>query len=42
MLGEEMNGYMTLSYMDLIAPLVTYCQKLEERINKLESEDSNE
>lgn len=42
MIGEEMNGYMTLSYMDLIAPIVTYCQKLEERINKLESEKTNE
>ena len=38
MIGEEMNGYMTLSYMDLIAPLVTYCQKLEKRIEELERE----
>ena len=32
----EMNGYMTLGYMELIAPLVAYCQHLEERIKKLE------
>lgn len=32
----EMNGYMTLSYTDLIAPLVAYCQHLEERVEKLE------
>lgn len=40
----EMNGYMTLGYMELIAPLVTYCQHLEKRINKLQNkmkEDSN-
>lgn len=32
----EMNGYMTLGYTELIAPLVAYCQHLEERIRKLE------
>lgn len=32
----EMNGYKTLSYTELIAPLVTYCQHLEERIKQLE------
>lgn len=32
----EMNGYMTLSYTELIAPLVAYCQHLEERVEKLE------
>jgi hypothetical protein len=32
----EMNGYKTLGYMELIAPLVAYVQKLEERIEKLE------
>lgn len=37
MIGEEMNGYMTLSYMDLIAPLVKYCQHLEKRIEQLEN-----
>lgn len=40
----EMNGYMTLGYTELIAPLVTYCQHLEKRINELENkmkEDSN-
>lgn len=34
----EMNGYMTLGYTELIAPLVAYCQHLEERIKKLEKE----
>lgn len=33
----EMNGYKTLSYTELIAPLVKYCQKLEERIAELEA-----
>lgn len=32
----EMNGYKTLGYTELIAPLVTYCQHLEERIRQLE------
>ena len=32
----EMNGYKTLGYIDLIAPLVAYCQSLEERTEKLE------
>lgn len=32
----EMNGYMTLGYTELIAPLVAYCQHLEERIEELE------
>ena len=32
----EMNGYKTLGYTELIAPLVTYCQHLEERIKQLE------
>ena len=36
MIGEKMNGYMTLGYMELFAPLVTYVQKLEERITELE------
>lgn len=35
MTGES-RGYMTLSYMDLIAPLVKYCQHLEKRIEELE------
>lgn len=35
MTGES-RGYMTLSYMDLIAPLVAYCQHLEKRIEELE------
>ena len=34
----EMNGYKTLGYTELIAPLVTYCQYLEKRIAKLESQ----
>ena len=32
----EMNGYMTLGYMELIAPLVAYVQRLEKRIEELE------
>ena len=36
MIGKEMNGYMTLGYMELIAPLVAYVQKLEKRIEELE------
>lgn len=32
----EMNGFMTLGYTELIAPLVKYCQHLEERIAELE------
>lgn len=37
MIGE-MNGYKTLGYTELIAPLVTYCQHLEKRILKLENQ----
>ena len=32
----EMNGYKTLGYTELIAPLVAYCQRLEKRIEELE------
>lgn len=32
----KMNGYMTLDYIELIAPLVAYCQRLEKRIEELE------
>ena len=32
----EMNGYMTLGYTEIIAPLVAYCQHLEARIDELE------
>lgn len=32
----EMNNYKSLGYIELIAPLVKYCQKLEERISELE------
>lgn len=32
----EMNGYKTLGYTELIAPLVAYCQHLEKRIEELE------
>ena len=32
----EMNGYMTLGYSEIIAPLVAYVQKLEKRITELE------
>ena len=34
----EMNGFKTLDYMGIIAPLVAYCQHLERRIEKLEKE----
>ena len=37
MIGE-MNGYKTLGYTEIIAPLVTYCQYLEKRIAELESQ----
>lgn len=33
----EMNDFKTLGYEEIIAPLVKYCQYLEQRINKLES-----
>lgn len=33
----ESEGYKTLNYIGIIAPLVTYCQYLEERIDKLEA-----
>ena len=36
MVGEELNGYMTLGYTELIAPLVAYVQRLEKRIEELE------
>lgn len=32
----EMNGYMTVGYAEIIAPLVAYCQSLEKRIEELE------
>lgn len=32
----EMNGYMTLGYMELLAPMVAYIQRLEKRIEELE------
>ena len=35
MVGET-NGYKTLGYTDLIAPLVRYCQSLEARVAELE------
>lgn len=35
-LTGKTNGYMTLNYIELIAPLVAYCQSLEERIERLE------
>ena len=41
-LTGEMNNYKTLSYTDLIAPLVAYCQSLEARIKELEKGVSNE
>lgn len=33
---DEKDGYLTLGYIELIAPLVAYCQKLEKRIEELE------
>lgn len=41
MIGE-MNGYKTLGYTEIIAPLVAYCQKLEERIANLEKQIQKE
>lgn len=35
----EMNGFMTLGYTELIAPLVAYVQKLEKRIAELEERE---
>lgn len=35
----EMNGFKTLNYIELIAPLVKYCQELEKRIEELERRD---
>lgn len=32
----EMNGYKTLGYIEILAPLVAYCQHLERRIEELE------
>ena len=37
LVGED-NGYMTLNYRGLIAPLVAYVQHLEKRIEELEKE----
>ena len=34
----EMNGFKTLGYTEIIAPLITYCQHLEKRIEELEKE----
>ena len=36
--NEDTNGYKTLNYIGLIAPLVTYCQHLEKRITELETQ----
>lgn len=36
--NEDINGYKTLNYIGLIAPLVTYCQHLEKRITELETQ----
>ena len=35
---EDIDGYKTLNYIGLIAPLVTYCQHLEKRITELETQ----
>lgn len=34
----EMNGYKTLGYTEIIAPLVTYCQHLKKEIQQLKEE----
>ena len=34
----EMNDYLTLDYLKIIAPLVAYCQYLESRIKNIEGE----
>ena len=34
----EMNGFKTLGYTEIIAPLVAYCQHLEKRIEELENQ----
>lgn len=34
-LTPTFNGYKALTYTELIAPLVAYCQSLEERLNKM-------
>ena len=36
--NEDSDGYKTLNYIGLIAPLVTYCQHLEKRITELETQ----
>lgn len=36
MVGQEDGGYKTLGYIEIIAPLVKYCQYLEQRIAMLE------
>lgn len=36
MIGNDLNGYMTLNYEEIIAPLVTCVQKLKKRIEELE------
>ena len=36
MVREDKQGYKALSYAELIAPLVAYCQHLEKRIEELE------
>ena len=41
MVGEDDNGYLTLGYTEIIAPLVTYCQHLEKRIEELEKINLN-
>lgn len=38
-LTGEMNEFKTLNYIEIIAPLVAYCQHLEERIKKLEEKE---
>lgn len=35
----EMNGFLTMGYTELIAPLVAYCQSLEARISELENKE---
>lgn len=37
--GEDDDGYLTLDYQALIAPIVAHCQRLEERVSELERKD---
>lgn len=36
MVDNDTNGYLTLGYTELLAPLVAYCQNLEQKVESLE------